>query len=342
MRKSYLDDSKGLAIILMVFGHTMVSHNFVHQWIFSFHMPMFFIVGGILIGSKEENKNWNSKSNSIKRRILTAGIPYLIFGLLLCVFYSVLNILGNEPVTFSALFWKLITLKGINALWFLPAYVLGSIAMILTSSTGWFKQFLFALICCAIVCIQELTGWPLLGEVVFKATLGICFFEVGVLIAHFNLFERLPIPMILLLFIAGLLMFPINGSVEMAPNQLGNPFVYMICASATSISLIGAFYRYSSIIDRLLPHLRVFGQYSMAVLCTQNILIESIRLLDYKLTGNFLVESGMTGSIIFTIALLFIELQIIRLAQGKFGWIFGYLPRKKQKTPMTAEKEILS
>lgn len=135
MRKSYLDDSKGLAIILMVFGHTMVSHNFVHQWIFSFHMPMFFIVGGILIGSKEENKNWNSKSNSIKRRILTAGIPYLIFGLLLCVFYSVLNILGNEPVTFSALFWKLITLKGINALWFLPAYVLGSIAMILTSST---------------------------------------------------------------------------------------------------------------------------------------------------------------------------------------------------------------
>ena len=44
MRLRYIDFTKGLAIILMIFGHTMSKINCLHIWIYSFHMPIFFII----------------------------------------------------------------------------------------------------------------------------------------------------------------------------------------------------------------------------------------------------------------------------------------------------------
>ena len=54
MRLRYIDLTKGFAIILMLWGHTMTSVNGIHIWIYSFHMPIFFIMCGILIRIKEE------------------------------------------------------------------------------------------------------------------------------------------------------------------------------------------------------------------------------------------------------------------------------------------------
>lgn len=121
MRQSYLDDAKGLAIILMVFGHTMTSNNPVHMWIFSFHMPLFFIVGGILFALCPHPLGWKSEWDFIKRRAATAGIPYLFFGILLALFYSALNIVAHEPISLFPRLLRLVTLKGIDSLWFLPS-----------------------------------------------------------------------------------------------------------------------------------------------------------------------------------------------------------------------------
>ena len=54
MRLRYIDLTKGFAIILMLWGHTMTLVNSIHIWIYSFHMPIFFIICGILIRIKEE------------------------------------------------------------------------------------------------------------------------------------------------------------------------------------------------------------------------------------------------------------------------------------------------
>ena len=58
MRLRYIDYTKGLAIILMLFGHTMTKINFVHIWIYSFHMPVFFVIGGILMYRKETRREF--------------------------------------------------------------------------------------------------------------------------------------------------------------------------------------------------------------------------------------------------------------------------------------------
>mgnify|MGYP003390861439 CR=1 FL=1 len=43
-----IDLAKGIAIIMVVLGHSCISRNIITQIINSFHMPFFFIVSGIL------------------------------------------------------------------------------------------------------------------------------------------------------------------------------------------------------------------------------------------------------------------------------------------------------
>lgn len=48
-RIDWVDISKGLGIILVIIGHCVYLGGLIHNWIFSFHMPLFFILSGIFI-----------------------------------------------------------------------------------------------------------------------------------------------------------------------------------------------------------------------------------------------------------------------------------------------------
>lgn len=43
-RMPELDVAKGLAMFLVVFGHILKFKSLVFNWIFSFHMPLFFFL----------------------------------------------------------------------------------------------------------------------------------------------------------------------------------------------------------------------------------------------------------------------------------------------------------
>lgn len=45
-RIDWIDIAKGIGIILVVLGHCVVKTDFTHKFIFSFHMPLFFILSG--------------------------------------------------------------------------------------------------------------------------------------------------------------------------------------------------------------------------------------------------------------------------------------------------------
>lgn len=49
-RLKYLDITKGIAILLMVWGHRVVTYSADDvRLIFSFHMPLFFIISGYFL-----------------------------------------------------------------------------------------------------------------------------------------------------------------------------------------------------------------------------------------------------------------------------------------------------
>ena len=54
-RIDFIDVAKGIAIFLVVYGHTYDGRN-LHLFIYSFHMPLFFFISGLLF---KENKYAN-------------------------------------------------------------------------------------------------------------------------------------------------------------------------------------------------------------------------------------------------------------------------------------------
>jgi len=119
-RLNLLDIAKGIGIFLVVFGH--VTHNPTYrEFIWNFHMPLFFFISGIL---------YNSEVDFIvhlKKRIKTIVIPYVIFYLSTYLYWAVIErhfrggeysllhqLIGLPYGTYS----KYMNFNG--ALWFLP------------------------------------------------------------------------------------------------------------------------------------------------------------------------------------------------------------------------------
>lgn len=80
VRLAWLDIMKGIGIILVVMGH-VYSNKMIFNWLYSFHMPLFFIAAGWLYKKKEI-------SVDVKRRLKTIIIPYYAFGLLILLYWQ--------------------------------------------------------------------------------------------------------------------------------------------------------------------------------------------------------------------------------------------------------------
>lgn len=77
-RIGWVDVTKGIAILLVIIGHTLTSGGEPWRAVFSFHMPLFFILAGYTFKAKE----WGRLVPSSAKRLL---LPYLLMFLLLAV-----------------------------------------------------------------------------------------------------------------------------------------------------------------------------------------------------------------------------------------------------------------
>ena len=82
-RVHWIDIAKGLGIIAVVIGH--IYHNqMMFNWLYSFHMPLFFFVAGYLYKQKDI-------LTDLKRRIQTIVIPYFAFGSIVLLYWALLE-----------------------------------------------------------------------------------------------------------------------------------------------------------------------------------------------------------------------------------------------------------
>lgn len=78
-RIEYLDIAKGILMILVVLGHVFLNSP-LQYFIYSFHMPAFFIISGILFNHSKTL--YKSMKNVLEARAYTLLVPYMIFELL--------------------------------------------------------------------------------------------------------------------------------------------------------------------------------------------------------------------------------------------------------------------
>lgn len=75
-RKYWLDIAKGIAIFLMVIGHTSIP-NVVSNFIYAFHMPLFFIASGLT-----SNYGKHTVGGYVKHKSYTIMLPFLTYSVI--------------------------------------------------------------------------------------------------------------------------------------------------------------------------------------------------------------------------------------------------------------------
>lgn len=107
-RDTAIDVSRGIAALLMIIGHLKLN-NEVDQFIFSFHMPLFFILSGMTVHEEKEFFPY------LKKRIRRLLVPYFIFALIFA---------EPEITNWSKCFFGtregLLNAGSLSPLWFLP------------------------------------------------------------------------------------------------------------------------------------------------------------------------------------------------------------------------------
>lgn len=136
-RLDHLDMAKGFGMILVLIGHLQGDSIFTFSpyiqplcvFIFSFHMPLFFIISGILLAVKnEETKPFADVAKGRFRGIM---IPYFWFSFFYLLVVVVALIKGEvAPATLYLNIWYVLGLYGMNVLWFLPALYMGELLFI--------------------------------------------------------------------------------------------------------------------------------------------------------------------------------------------------------------------
>ena len=100
----WVDIAKAVAIIAMILGHE-VDGTSLHIWIFSFHMPIFFILSGYTSHIVTSWKDWRQQMRKLAVRIL---IP----ALLMVILYQI------ERSFFKQIPWgQVLTISGKELLW---------------------------------------------------------------------------------------------------------------------------------------------------------------------------------------------------------------------------------
>ena len=132
-RLNWLDIAKGITILLMVLGHTSIP-LFLSNFIWAFHMPLFFIASGW-------TTNWQKTDfkGFTKRKIRTLLVPFLVYSLIVLLLYTLQGWGYFNHWIYNG--WVA------YALWFIPVLFLASLfAKVIYSIKNKYLFILFAFI----------------------------------------------------------------------------------------------------------------------------------------------------------------------------------------------------
>lgn len=303
-RIEYLDSAKGVAMLLVIVGHCYWLDVFpnIRAIIYSFHMPLFFILSGMFVKPLGLADNLRKYSKAYLW-------PYLVTGLLLLLFWNVrewgvggdvetmikdriVRILwGSGMAQGTEMFAKL---PSIGPIWFLLAlFWATSIYSFLKKTCSGLTQFLVIMLL-AIVSIESIRyiRLPLSMQ---AGMLAVTYLAIGNMIREKDTIRRLDevnwaVKLICAaLFFVILVVMPRNGWFNISTVNLGWSIVGLWCSVVGSLTLIYLCYR---------TKLKTgwIGKNTLSILCAHCIILSGVTKIiepktwEYGLLCNFGLE----------------------------------------------------
>lgn len=321
IRITWIDSVKGIAILLLLFSHSMTSYDWIKNWILAFRIPIFFIICGYIVHLKySDGFKHGQFIDLISKRWYNLFLPYFLFGVLWILFINILRILGDESLLFQPLIVKLVSMEGVASLWFLPTYCFSEIFLItiLGLFKGLTRYAVIALIILTLSLIdQSSLSYPF--SLVYRIAAGSVFVFIGFIFASYKIEEKLSWKFALLLFFVFSFCTIFNNGASM--NDMKIVPLYFVNAVIINLSFISLvrFWGEKCGNNNYMTYMTFYGKNSLIVICTNNIIIETIRLIDYILFGGVLRSMGYWGIFIFFIIITICEYPVIKLFEGKFN-----------------------
>lgn len=155
-----IDALNGIGILLVVMGHYdfQLASPAWSVWIYSFHMPLFFITGGALFQIKAESYHKEGVFKYIVKNIRHLLLPYSVFFVLSVVVKNFLGTTDVSDVVYILKAWVLggghLMHENINnfALWFFQLYFLARMIMYIMYRI-YRKYRIFFYILLGIICV---------------------------------------------------------------------------------------------------------------------------------------------------------------------------------------------
>ena len=213
---------------------------------------------------------------------------------------------------------------GLQSMWFIPIYVYSSILYdFIFCKSGKKQKILLCVLIVAVLVLLERYSSPFRLRGIFGKTIcGLSFLLIGDLLSEWIGGLTGTVTAVCLAVFSFLGIW--NGFVSMNFEFGRLPVLFFVNATVLSCSICFMMKNYYTVIpDKIRSFLSMYGQYSIVILVTNNLIIEIVRLLDYKLTGNFFLNHGETGNLLFGCLLIILEYPFIMMAKGRLGFLFG-------------------
>lgn len=190
-RIDYLDIAKGIGILTVVWAHILLT-GISHRVIYAFHMPLFFVISGMLF----RREKYSGLGYFLKRRAKRLLVPFVVYSVVTWIIWACFRFVRHDSVIS---YWdpllQTVIAKGSgaymvhnSALWFIPCLFATEILYYAISHFNEYVRFILCALC-AITSfwLGDLFGndwWFLLPWNFDAALIGVLFYCVG------NLFSR--------------------------------------------------------------------------------------------------------------------------------------------------------
>lgn len=242
-RIEWIDRCRGIAILMVVAGH-ILDEGLLKQWIYSFHMPLFFFLTGVILNEKGDK--YESASAFLRKKVCTLIYPYFTFS-----FLSLLYRLVFEKALVGRGILYTLTFNGIAVLWFLPALFIAETVcfFICKIKRRWIAVF-FCIFCAIITWCFSLFDFQTQPGIYYWAGYLINIWNRGLIGSVFVIFGKgisysykkikNTLSNCSLLWI-GIALFVVNGvlfrwnTVDLRNSEIGNPILFYANGMAGSI-----------------------------------------------------------------------------------------------------------
>lgn len=331
-RIGYVDLSKGIAILSMVLCH-VCAIPYVYAWIYSLHMPIFFIISGILQSNKNVFDKQSFEKNFI-RKLKTIIWPYITFSVIYIYLAIVRDALArNIDANFIWIIKQTVYnfVFGYHALWFLPTMFIANILFNIfhSLSKNWARFLIDGILLIGTSIFAQYVagkGRPIVIYIIIffnRALIGYLFIELGYyLINVINAIKKDYLKLVIAILCLGIDAYTALLNVpDLHYSLIGNPLLYYFNATIGSLGIL----LLCNWIDRIRDFqlLKYYGKNSLIVLLTHILFVVFLKWsLMYIVIGNS--ESTKWFYLCFFISLCILEIPIIAISNKYCPWLYDF------------------